>query len=301
MSSTERYPIGDATGTLRPGSVVAAVDGSPESETALEWAVSYATQRHLPLTLVHGTGDPGDAVEFLGSVEAARVLQEKADKVLEHASAAVQRLAPQLEVEVLAPLEDARQALVDLSDRASMIVLGSRGRGSVRSLLLGSVSTAVASHAQCPVAVVRPAERDQDGERGHVVVGVDGSPASTAAVGFAFTLASKDGRELDAVHYRSVEDSFVDPTGDGQGLDTEGRQERLLSEAVAGYAEKFPDVVVNRLQSDSSPSSGLVQLSETASVVVVGSRGRTGLSSIFGSVSRSVLEHAHCTVVVDRS
>jgi nucleotide-binding universal stress UspA family protein len=290
----------DTKSALRHGSVVVGFDGSPSSETALEWAVRYSTQRHLPLTLVHGPGDPRDTVEILGSVEAVRVLQRNAERVVQHASAAVQRLAPQLEVDVLAPLQDARQALVELSDRASIIVLGSRGLGSVRSLLLGSVSVAVASHAQCPVAVVRPSERDEGEQRGHVAVGVDGSPASSAAVGFAFNLASTEGRELDAVHCWSVEDAFVDPVSYSQRLDNEGRHERLLGEAVAGYAEKFPDVVVHRLQPHLSPSAGLVAQSETASVVVVGSRGRSGPKSVFGSVSRSVLEHAHCTVVVVR-
>jgi nucleotide-binding universal stress UspA family protein len=286
---------------LRQGSVVVGVDGSPSNEPALEWAVRYASERRLPLTLAHGAGDPTeDAIEFLGSDEADRVLRDKAQRVIEHAAAAVQRLAPQLDVDVIAPLEDARQVLVELSGRASLVVVGSRGRGAVRSLLLGSVSTAVSAHASCPVAVVRPAERDVGEVRGHVVVGVDGSPASSAAVEFGFDLASTEHRELDAVHCWSLNDAFVDPASYSQRLDALDRHERLLSEAVAGYTEKFPDVVVNRRVPDVSPSAGLVGLSDTAAVVVVGSRGRSGLKSVFGSISRSVVEHAHCTVVVVR-
>jgi nucleotide-binding universal stress UspA family protein len=198
----------------------------------------------------------------------------------------------------MTPLEDARQALIDLSDRASIIVVGTRGRGRVRALVLGSVSVAVASHARCPVAVVRPADRDGERELGHVVVGVDGSQASTAAVDFAFELASMEGRELDVVHCSSSRDTFIDPVSNGEQRDHMDVRDRVLTESLAGYAEKYPDVVVHRHLPDTGPVAGLVELSETASAVVVGSRGRTGRKSIMGSVSRSVIEHAHATVVV---
>jgi nucleotide-binding universal stress UspA family protein len=290
----------NTTAKLKQGSVVVGVDGSPAGEAAVEWAVRYATARRRPLMIVKATGDPGDSVEILGSAEARRVLRTNARRVTDHTLGVVKRLAPDLEVDVSTPLEDARQALIDFSDRASIIVLGTRGRGPVRSLVLGSVSTAVAAHALCPVAVVRPAEHDTGDERAHVVVGVDGSPASTAAVEFAFDLASMEGRELDGVHCWSTNDTFIDPVSYQQRLDHADQHERLLNEAMAGYAEKFPDVVVHRHLPDASPVGGLVERSETAAVVVVGSRGRSGVKTVIGSVSRSVLEHAHCTVVVVR-
>ena len=133
-----------------------------------------------------------------------------------------------------------------------------------------------------------------------MVVGVDGSPASTAAVDFAFELASMEGRELDVVHCWSSHDTFIDPASYGQRLDHMDAHERVLKESLAGYTEKYPDVVVHRHLMDISPVAGLVELSEDASAVVVGSRGRTGPKSIIGSVSRSVIEHAHTTVVVVR-
>jgi nucleotide-binding universal stress UspA family protein len=290
----------NATLKLKQGSVVVGVDGSPASEAAVEWAVRYATTRRRPLAIVKATGDPGNSVEILGSAEARRVLRTKARRITDYTLGVVKRLAPDLEVDVTTPVEDARQALVDFSDRASIIVLGTRGRGPVRSMMLGSVSTAVAAHAQCPVAVVRPAERDDEGRLAHVVVGVDGSPASTAAVEFAFDLASMEGRDLDGVHCWSTNDTFIDPVSYQQRLDHADQHERLLNEALAGYTEKFPDVVVHRHLPDASPAAGLVELSETAAAVVVGSRGRSGVKSVFGSVSRSVLEHAHCTVIVVR-
>jgi nucleotide-binding universal stress UspA family protein len=224
----------------------------------------------------------------------------KARRVSDHVLGVVERVAPGLDVDVMLPLQDARQALIDISDRASFVVVGTRGRGPVRSLLLGSVSTAVAAHAQCPVVVVRPSDRDDDRDLGRVVVGVDGSAASASAVDFAFDLASMDGRDLEAVHCWPTDETFSDPASYQQRLDQLDAHERLLTEALAGYAEKFPDVVVSKHLLDVGPVAGLVERSESAAVVVVGSRGRSGVKALVGSVSRSVIEHAHCTVVVVR-
>ena len=285
---------------LKQGSVVVGADGSPAGDAAVEWAARHATARRRPLTLVVATGDPGDSAEILGSAEAQRVLHRKARAVSDHVLTVVERVAPGLDVDVMLPLQDARQALIDVSDRASLIVVGTRGRGPVRSLLLGSVSTTVAAHAHCPVAVVRPVDRDEDGALGRVVVGVDGSPASATAVELAFDLASMEGRELEAVHCWSTGDTFIDPTSHRQRLDVLDAHERLLTEALAGYAEKYPDVLVHPHLRDAGPVAGLVERSESAAVLVVGSRGRSGVKSVIGSVSRSVIEHAHCTVVVVR-
>jgi nucleotide-binding universal stress UspA family protein len=284
----------------KQGSVDVGADGSPGGDAAVEWAVRHATARRRPLTLVTATGDPEDSAEILGSAEARRVLQLKARRASEHALGVVDRIAPGLDIDVRLPLQDPRQALIDISDHASVVVVGTRGRGPVRSLLLGSVSTVVAAQARCPVVVVRPGDRDDDGDLSRVVVGVDGSSASTAAVGFAFDLASMEGRELEAVHCWSAEETFIDPTSYQQRLERLDAHERLLTEVLAGYAEKYPDVVVSTHLPDASPVAGLVERSETAAALVVGSRGRSGVKSLVGSVSRSLIEHAHCTVVVVR-
>ena len=286
--------------TMKQGSVVVGVDGSPGSDAALEWAVHHAVIRRLPLLIVNGAGDPSHSAEFVGATDARRLLRTAARRVTDHALGVVRRRAPELDVEVTTPLHDARQALLDLSDRASLVVVGTRGRGPVKALLLGSVSTAVAEHSSCPVAVVRPAERDESGPEGpaHVVVGIDGSAASTPALELAFETASTEGRPLDVVHSWSNNDTFIDRTSYEQRLERLDDHYRLLTEALSGYAEKYPDVPVDRLMPDAGAVQTLVDLSEKASVVVVGSHGKTGVRAVLGSVSRAVVERAHCTVVV---
>jgi nucleotide-binding universal stress UspA family protein len=301
------------TTNVKQGSVVVGVDGSPGSDIALEWAVHHADVRRRPLLLVTAAGEPTAGHQLFGQAETRADLRIAARRVSDRALGRVRRLAPDLDVEVTAPLADPREALLDLAPRASMLVVGTRGRGSVRALLLGSVSTAVSAYASCPVAVVRagqttgpagPIDSDTDSDTdtatGAVVVGVDAGPSSTAALELAFELASVDHRRLDVVHSWSTDDTFIDRFSYEQRLEHLESHERALGEALAGYAEKYPDVTVVRHLPDNGPAHSLVRLSSGASVVVVGSRGLTGIRSVFGSVSRDVVEGAHSTVVVVR-
>jgi nucleotide-binding universal stress UspA family protein len=287
--------------TLRQGAVVVGVDGSAASDSALEWAVEYAVARRRPLTIVNGAGDLSRASGVLGWTEARDALRTSAQEVSEHTRGVLGRLdAPELEVDVQTPMVDPREALIDLSSRASMVVVGTRGYGPIKALLMGSVSSAVAAHATCPVAVVRPTDRDTDGHTSPIVVGVDEGPSSAAALAMAFDLASSQDRPLDVVHTWSSNDTFIDRNSYLQRVEQTEAHERALSEALAGYAEKYPDVAVRRHLPDDGPVPALVEMSKDARLLVVGSRGRTGLASVIGSVSRDVLEHAHCTVLVVR-
>jgi nucleotide-binding universal stress UspA family protein len=280
----------------RQGSVVVGVDGSAGSDVALAWAVNYASSRRKPLLVVNGAGDPIQSVEAFGP-DALPLLRAAARQVTDAAMDVVRREAPELDVEVAMPLQDPREALMDYSARASMLVVGTRGFGPVRALLLGSVSTAVAAHASCPVAVVRPAEGD-DKPQAPVVVGTDGGAASTAALDFAFEWAASERKPLRVVHSWSAFDAFVDPASYAQRQHLVEEHERALGESLAGYGEKYPDVSVSRALLDGDAAQVLVDMSADAALVVVGSRGRTGVRAIFGSVSREVVERAHCTVVV---
>lgn len=286
--------------TMKRGTVVVGVDGSTGGDVALDWAVAHAVAYRRPLMIVNGAGDPTHSIELLGTTESRRALQMAARRVTDHALGSVRRMAPDLEVGVSTPLCDAREALVDLSHRASLLVVGTRGRGPMKALLLGSVSGAVAVHAASPVAVVRPANRRTDGEPAHLVVGVDGGPSSTAALETAFDIASAQHRPLDVVHTWSADDTFIDRNSYLQRAEQVETHERMLSESLAGYTEKYPDVRVHRQVTDGGAVPTLVAMSKAAELVVVGSRGRTGLASLLGSASRDLVERAHCTVMVVR-
>jgi nucleotide-binding universal stress UspA family protein len=287
------------TTSIAPGSVVVGVDGSPGGDAALGWATHYATARRKPLIIVSAAGDPALYEAYVAPEEVRRMDQMAAGRTAHDAMGTARALAPDLPIEVMTAQRDARDALIESSSRASVLVVGTRGRGPVRSLLLGSVSTAVAEHAACPVAVVRPTGRD-DTRRARVVVGTDGGPASTAALDFAFELASTEARDLDVVHSWLPHDTFISVTSDAQRRELIQQQERLLSESLEGYAEKYPDVAVTRHTADGGVVHNLVDMSVDAAAVVIGSRGRTGSKLLAGSTSRIVVERAHSTVVVVR-
>jgi nucleotide-binding universal stress UspA family protein len=287
------------TPSVLPGSVLVGVDGSSHSDAAVAWAVDHARHRHVPLVLLHGA-EPLGLGRIPFAEEGRQMLHESSRRVTDHAVELVRRRAPDVPVSVVHLYEDPRQALLEAAETAGMVVLGTRGLGRLRALLLGSVSQAVAAHAPCPVTVVRPA-RLQDGPgRGNVAVGVDLDGSSVAALQQAFEIAAETGRPLDVVHASPPHDAFDDATSYLDRFDVLDAHERGLAEMIAGYAEKFPDVTVVRRMMSGSPVGALVEVSTSAAHIVLGSRGRHGAPALLGSVTRSVLERAHCPVTVVR-
>ncbi len=274
-----------------------AVDGSPQSDAAVEWAARYADSRHAPLAVVHGAGRTG--VGGVPSGESGRdALLKVSRPVVEHTLSQLRRTAPGCSVKLLEPLEDPRTAVLEASADACMVVLGTRGRGPVKALLLGSVSQAVATHAPCPVTVVRTTQHP--GPDAPVVVGLSLQGSAQPVLDLAFELASLQGRRLEVVHAWEPHNKFIESLHQDQLSEVDELHQRDVAEELAGYGEKFPDVAVTREMADGSPVDVLVARSATAAHVVVGHRDRHVLPGGLGSVSRAVLEHAQCPVTVAR-
>jgi nucleotide-binding universal stress UspA family protein len=280
---------------IKLGSVVVGVDGSPQSDDAVAWAVGYAVQTNHPLLIVHAIGPLGPAERLGDATEARHERRILARRRTDAALALAWRSAPGLEMATLTPVGDPRDVLVELADQASIVVVGTRGHGAVTSLLLGSVSVAVATHARSRVAVVRPRQQPVGG----ITVGLACDGSDVAALELAAELASVDGCALDVVHAWHTDGTSVDLVVDCARQDAEGHQ-RAMAEALSGLAEKYPDVQINRHLPEEWPVPALVERSRSARTVVVGSRGRTSTIGLIGSVSRAVVEHAHSTVLVVR-
>lgn len=286
------------TTSVVKGSVVVGVDGSPQSEAALEWAVRYAVEHRRPLTLAHAAGSIARANSLVDPAMTRQSLRMEGRRVADHALGQAKRLAPDLQVLVHMPLTEPREMLLAASEHAALIVLGTRGRGSLATFLLGSVSVGVSSHAACPTVVVRPTEA---GRAGNVVVGVDGTDASEPALAFAFDMASWMHRPLDVVHTWGGEGPYPALLTYEQRRELMDDRELQVAESLAGFAEKYPDVAVAQFIVENDPAKALVIASERAAIVVVGSRGHGDAASVLlGSVSRSVVEHARGTVAVVR-
>ncbi len=288
----------------RPGKhrgIVVAVDGSPASDAAAAWAARDAAMRNLPLTVIRAVVTPTSTWPPVPYSESLAVnLEDEARKELMHAvKIAEEAMPPERKVAIERELVYSIPALtlVKISDEAEMIVVGSSGRGLLARGVLGSVSATVARHANCPVAVIR----DDGAPDPHapVLVGIDGSPASELATAVAFDEASRRGVELIALHAWSDVTASGLPELDWAAL--EAGAQRSLAESLAGRQERYPDVTVHRLVICDRPARELVEKSESAQLVVVGSHGRGGLTGmLLGSVSNAVLHSVRIPVIVAR-
>lgn len=286
------------------GSVVVGVDGSESAAAALDWAVRQVSLEGRTLTVVHACGVPG----VMRGLE-DRTFDEGGWRTVGRAIVrdAVRdaRLAdPTIGVESVVTMGHAEQVLTEAAESAALLVVGARGRGTLTSALLGSVSTTLARQAHCPVVVVRQPEDQQAGAgQRRVVVGVDRTPASSAAVEFGFRMASMRGAPLTLLHavWDSHERASSLPGHSSSHSEDPSEEEWLVAETVAGLREKYPDVPVGERYQPGEPVRRLVEASHDASLVVVGSRGRRLLgTSLLGSVSRGVAERAFSPVAVVR-
>lgn len=270
--------------------IVVGYDGSPESDLALTWATSASTLAHLRVRALV-VDDVYEGQWTLPGRESEHEVVAHAEGILSESGAqgTVECRTGTIVPELLAAARD-----------ASILVVGSHGRGRVAESLIGSVSQHVSRHASCPVVVVRePAASSAS----RIVVGIDGSGESAAALDFACRRAELTGEVVVAVRAWSVSAVSVDRRGqlpDALGSEFEDN-ERLLSESVAGVCTAHPDVTVLQETIPVAPAQALVDASTTASLVVVGSRGRGAFTGmLLGSVSHEVLCRAHCPVAIVR-
>lgn len=291
-----------------PG-VVVGFDGSAPSTAALDWAAAEAARRGLPLKVVLAV-ELGTALPMpmdSGAPWAMAKIEGAAREVLADAADRARKTDPGLEVESSLVIDTAAAALVDASRSASLIVVGNRGHGDLVGTLLGSVAFGVTAHAQCPVAVVRGGSMRVPGPDAPVVVGVDGSSPSNAAIDEASELADRAGASLKVVAAYQVAITgwvgvtpWLDVYPEDELADAaEGTAKAVLDGARERIRRNHPSLDVEFTAVRARPADALAERSKTAGVVVVGSRGRGGFRSlILGSVSRGLVHNAESPVLV---
>ncbi|RZT77769.1 nucleotide-binding universal stress UspA family protein [Micromonospora violae] len=281
--------------------VVVGVDGSPSSLVAAEHAARAALLRSRPLLLVHGYLHPlGYGVPINPYDVGVPVPSDEAQKMLEHTAAELTGRWPGLAVEVRQVAGGPGATLVEESRRAELVVVGSRGRGGFAGLLLGSVGAQVAAHAHCPVLVVRPEEQPIPVD-GPVLVGVDGSESSRVAVGLGADEAARRDVPLVLVHVGPADGARAVPEEIEESQAAyQAEAVRLLADASTVVRAAHPDLVVREHPVRAAGAAeGLIEASGTASLLVVGTRGRAGFAGLLlGSVSQAAIQHAPCPVLV---
>nr|WP_168720703.1 universal stress protein [Streptomyces sp. SAT1]ANO42541.1 universal stress protein [Streptomyces sp. SAT1] len=286
--------------------LVVGVDGSEPALRAVDWAADEAVLRGLPLRVVYASlwerYEGAALARDLGKPD-ARVAAEDVVRAGAHRARARR---PDLAVSLAALPEAPEYALLREARNASALVVGSRGRGGVSGLLLGSVGLYVAAHADCPVVVVRPGGDNQarTAVHGRVVVGIGDEPA--AEVPFAAREAALRGAALEAV--RAWRCPAPEPAG--HPLLTGGPERgygEAAEEAAAAAAEVLeealrdvpPRVEVRRRTAEGPAHKVLLGASRTADLLVVGARRRPGrLGLQLGRVAHALLHHALCPVAV---
>jgi nucleotide-binding universal stress UspA family protein len=277
--------------------IVVGIDGSAHGWAALAWAAELASQQSMPVHIIHAFAPDIPMLGF-GSTDQSSI-KDEGERLLATARARAHAVDPTLTVTTSLPPGFASPALVKASHDATMVVLGAVGHGLLSRATIGAVAQQVAAHATCPVVIV--------GHEGHsetphhrVVVGVDGSTASAAALHTAFDYAASRQAELGVVHAWEAKGP-ADPTlqTDSSWPAYESDLEHRVGREIATSSAAHPAVKVRHQVVRDSPVAALIQAADSADLVVVGARGTGGFPGLhLGSVSSRLLGRTACPLVL---
>lgn len=274
------------------------VDGSEQSRVALDWGLARAAESGASVELLHVADDSflSESVAFLSEAQQASEQMLAAEREYALSTGFTGTITGTAVVgHPIAEVEEA-------SKRADLVILGAHAGSKLAGSFFGTRAVKIAAVAHCPVAVV-PFETEGDPAPG-VVVGVDGSDASQKAVAYAAERASMRGVPLIAVY------AWMPPLTPGleylwsEELVESQRSaaEEAIAIGTAGLASRYPDLEIERRIVQAPPVAALLQAAENADMIVVGSRGRGGISRLLlGSVSHGVLQALPRTTVVTRA
>lgn len=288
--------------------IVVGYDGSEVSRYAVVWAAREAAVHGRELVVVHALAQwLYDMSADARNAEVGRWARDEGQRMLDEAAAVARGEADGVAATTRIVPGDARPALLKAAENASMLVVGGRGEGGFVGLLLGSIAHGVAGRAPGPVVVVQgPLPAEPSGE---LVVGVDGAPESRPALEAAFAEAAARNATLRAVHcWQPIvwttagavpfSTASAATLGRDAGIDQDEAR-RFITEAIAAVAAAHPQVKVVEQLVEQHPVRGLVSSAENADLLVVGRSGSGGFTEVLlGSVSRGVLHHAPCPVMI---
>lgn len=278
--------------------VLVGTDGSDPAQTAVRWAAAEAQRRATTLTILHAYDESRPTMPGLSRPQHAGTPADEAQAVVVQARDLVRRLAPGVTVHTGIDPGDPAAVLLRHAADAALVVAGHRGRGGFASLLLGSVSLRVATHAPCPAVVVRGRAMSFTEP---VAVGVADTPGGRVAVGTAFALARA--RQVPVLAVRAYREPLP-PITPGLPVILPAEMSHLenltadeLEQQLEPWQREFPGVPVGTVVAPGSPARVLVGVSHRAQLVVIGAREA---GTVFGALAGQLLHHADCPVMVAR-
>ena len=292
--------------------VVVGVDFSKQNEAAIQYAAEEARLRGASLLLLHALDVDVTPLSFPSYT--VDELEAAATRELTQVRTGLEQEWSPLVVSTSIATSSPAAALAQASTTAELVVVGSRGRGGYLELLVGSVSWRVMARATGPVILVRPdaVNRKPDTGSGPVLVGIDGSPDSQAALDFAFQEALRRKVALVAVNVWA----FPDNSGLSADREWSSKQDEwqqqikedaqiLLAEAMAGTAEQYPDVPVDRVATYGfNVAETLMQAADQqrAELIVVGAKGHHPITEmLLGAFCIQLAHHAKQSTAVVRA
>lgn len=271
---------------------------TPASTEAVHWAANEAEARNTSLRIISCydipvTGEPGGTMMTLDVVN---MFIEAASSSLGAITKVVSERHPKLEVDTEVCSGPASHALVAEAGASDLLVVGSSSHEGAAAFWLGNTARWVIRHGTCPVVVVRGAATGAKPKR--VVVGVDGSPSSDAALRWAADEADRYGVGLLVVHgwsypYRGV-DFGPEQARDLMRIDAACELERSVEKA-----REWTGIDISAELREGAPAWALLEIVKDGDLLVLGSRGRGAIrAGLFGSTVNHVLEQAAVPVVV---
>lgn len=274
------------------GRIIVGVDGSAASGEALDWAAREGRQRDWSVTAVLVWTEADRRDRHAPATDSGR--QDLQAGLARFVADTVPEPPGPIECRVEAGL--AAPGLLRAAAGADLLVVGARGYGGFRGLLLGSVSQQCAQHTTVPIAIVRAAAEPPNRR---IIVGIDGSADAQRALRWALDAARAHSLPVTVLHAwrRAVLGAFdfAAPVLTRTALEATAR--RTVEEALA--AAEVSGVTVDTAIVESGAAKALLASARDASLVVVASRGLGGFAGLLlGSVTQKVLNHAACSVVV---
>ncbi|MFF1357834.1 universal stress protein [Streptomyces sp. NPDC058297] len=282
--------------------LVVGVDGSDSSLLVIDWAVDEAARLGVPLRLIYASRWERYEGAALPGIRDRPSEEVMAQNIAGSAAERARRRNPGVKVSAEALPEDPVYALLREGRNATAVVTGSRGRGELVGLLLGSVGLGVAARAECPAIVVRGDKAGLHAQHERILLGV-GDPATGAeAVRFAFREAESRGCTLDAVrawrcpaHETTDHPLLADAPERYHEGEASARLDAVIHEAMADH----PDVKVHRATVEGPARKVLLHRSAAADLVIIGAQRRHGHFGLqLGRVGHTLLHHADCPVAV---
>jgi nucleotide-binding universal stress UspA family protein len=284
-----------------PPRILVGVDQSPGSRAALAWAAGVARRLGLPLRVIQAWQYPSDIIVRVGYVHLSDA-EHSEDRLTAELRNLVREVVGEpsgLEIRVEEVRGPTTEALLRAASatNTSMLVVGSRGLGGFRGLLLGSVSRQLCEHAPCPVTVVRGEVASDQVQLGTVVVGLDGSDNASRALAFAGDLAQRAGSRVIVAH----------AAGGSTTIEAKELHLSPVATAVQEQVERWcaplhqreidHDIAIK--QGDPRNVLREIVAEHDADLLVVGSHGGGRVAHlVLGSVASSLAQHSKVPVTI---